>query len=1757
MYFVDSTGHTFFQQSFEYEPIGYEFYQNKYTFWIDNKDHSYCSVNNYYIRPIYILLNEPAVSLEIKIDSQIFNLISSVKFAENFVKENRELNINEEDLVNVLQLDENNNDILAIEVNSSETTSNGSNVVKYMYPFYVIGNCPESGTFFTNVLVHATFETGENDWCPITVGGEFNDQNEILYINGTNMGVNLPPEIIRAVYNASYDNAAFDEDLYNEKLKEYLLEYMSIRGEIGNYKSAINSLKWFGWGNKMTIVSLLKTDNQFMTQFVRDYFDTESDILESFSNFINTTLLSLIVQENMETGRYNPYDLNKDFIGENQPELESLFTKLIPVKYGGVGEETYYYKTYYSFIFSELLFKIAALKYYYQKYFLPVHLSIHNASIHHKVYANDLKMLNTSNVFITEPIVKMGIWKDPFVEFPKDNEIWLTEQIHLVDELYNEWDVSVKEINDPENNKNYYYIHDTCGNIPIKFINYENENQMHVHMILEKLTGEGDNILYINKPINLLYDTLHIIDITNNEMDLDDMFISYSRDNGKTYSTYFHGIDTVKNILHNYDRKEIDVLYDEDGHYVNINDDKIYLTDSVQQRTYVDDYGLSYFVDIPTIEQCNVDLFNNIGSCYVTYYNNVLLRLRIENDRINSCTISNKTEQNITDDIKIMYSPSSEIFFEDDFIFNPSAAENYLSFVLYPKMFNNVSSDIIYNRYGSNLTNNRIDITYFINNRFRMRLLVNDRWHEYEFVVRIPDLQIEFGTLAYKYFNDELKFSTSFNQLNELTENTLQFNSYMHEPRLTRVNHINFLEDFLKYLKISSARYIDGNMIPTNAFYYYIDVNFKDGDDNYSQRIYITDDDYQNDIIIPRAYFDYDMIFYMFLDKKMMYIFGDSGVNNIFDILSVDSSALIFDEDNDSSEQDSSELYIDTNNYKKFIYNKDHNAYEIETSEGTVQFSIHESLRNDFNSFTSKYIETHNITNNYKYLNQIHVYDLYRLNEHEGINIITLQNNIDLLYHGIRFTHKSFLNGNLIHISGNVNNLITNSNVRSGKYADNKTFESSLDPTDEFTIYDSYINTYDDLVIYTAYEGDWLYPVANEEITPNGFVYYESVDKDGISTGEYTTNSLNIVEDAVQVTINGKDYKDFSTLNEFNEWLMNGEEISVDDNKYNIVYDADNVNAIYINRYNNDSDITLLYYTAELVKKIRWDHDSDGDVINPTYNEFCEADGPKADIVNNQDMSDKTYDYFIRIRLFARAHKVMNNIQRIYEGTPSTDEDGKYYITLNNNKIYLLPFYVEYDGNHDMLYNVKSLVQQPGIDWIDINDIDNTIYSMNSDTDVIEYINVEDSSFDINDYDDSDIESLLKHRKILILNVTSRVIEAIHGYENTLVFHDYILNLNNNNDEIKTVDLNFKIDSNIIDGDKDLVNVLTVVRCKRMITDENSNISYDYVYFDDMMSIKAILNYNDSTCNVSCGNIYDENGPYIDYVYENENGEQIQSRYVDFTVFFAVVPISNDDDKEFSIDINPKINIVYNDYDILEYPNDSFINVNYDSEDFINYKINDVSYKYGDCRKSKQIIDLYNEFFTKRTTIFNDEYQFTSIDAIDELNIDKNAVEYDMYLMHNTNSWYILYISKDTCNKSLALYDYEPISKEIMFVRNDHQYKLVHNTSVKKFLLNRYMYVSKNGKNYFNTDDIIVGKVLNNERLPIDIFKTNKWEIIPASIGINRDLTTSVSNIDMCIIDAPLYNNEYVKGYYDVTYRYSLDRISTQQYKKYGTIRIG
>ena len=1815
MYFVDSSGHTFFQQSFNYNPVGYEYYKNKYIFWIDNKDHSYCSVNNYYIRPIYILTDRQVSALEIRAGSAMFALLSSRNVVQKF--KDCVISIDESDFKAVLHFDEswtvnenatnddnddnndnnkNVNDIIELPVLS---VSNGeeTKTTKYVYPFYVVTTSSEVGSFMTNILIKASYRnnSGKDDeftsyeYCYITVGAEFNEESEILYINGQNMGVRLPHEILRAVYEGSYINGEFDEELYNEKLKEYLLEYMQIRGEIGNYNSAIQSLKWFGWGDKLELVSLLETDNQFLIQFVRDYFDTSSDILDSFKHFVNSTMLSLIAWENKETGKYNDYDLNKDFIGENQPELENLFDKQIAVKYGGVGEETYYYRSYYNFVIGELLYKLSALRYYYEHFFLPVHLSIHNASLHHKVYANDIKMICSASEHITEPIVKMGIWTDPYVEFPMNNEIWLTEQVHYVDELFNEW--KFDDIDAYSKNREIYYIHDTCANIPIKFINYTtdengniiyNDEALHVHLLLEKITSEDDNILYVNTPVNLYNDILHIYDITDHEIDLNDTRISYSNDGGRTYSTYFYGINSLKEILINDKTSTVELSKSDDDYVILYNGELITIKDEPQYIHIKDDNGkLIRVTYIPGLNEIHEDVLGAGAECNIVEFDTILLRVRIPNDRISKCIIEtiiktddkqNSITSDITSDITIRYSPSSDVFYESDFTFN-SAHDEYNDLVIYPKMFNNVYTDSATNVHGKKLTNKNIDITYFINSKFRLRMLVNNTWHTYEFTVRMPDINIDFGRLIYKYYDDEFKYSTRFNQLNKLTPDTLGFNAFMHEPQLTRVNDINFLENFLRYINISTARYIDGSIIPTNEFCQYIDVTITDDytGETHSQRIYINNENIGQDLVVPRKYFNYDILFYLFLDPNMLYIFAETGNNNTYEVLGTNTETFIYETNNPAQSDDVDEYvpYNDSNNYKVFKYNPVTNKYEVSVStavspSGILEFPVKESLRSDSSSLSQQYIETHAITNKYKYLNQIHVYNLYRLNDHTGDNILFLQNNIDMMYHGIRFTHDNFLSGNLIHISGNTNNLILNSDVRA---TDSKSFESSLNRVDDSTIYDSYVNTFDDLTIYSAYEGDWIQTLNSGDddvIMPSGYVYYEQVN-DGKPIGIYTTSSISIIGNEKQfayVVTNGEqeysyEHIDVKTFDELNNILTSEDskitKINTDTSTEETpVYAIKNKEgSLYIERDNINSPNTPVMYKVEIVKKLR--NSDEGIVINPTHSEYYNKISKY--FKGDPSVNDNEDTYEMRIRFFSKVNKVVNNIQHIYTGNAEYN-NGVYTTTINNRHVVLTPFYSGFDKSYDKLFNHHTLINQPGFDWIDINDLDDTIQNINY-NDENDYINILDIT-DVHNNDeyknDDDIAHILSYRKLMILNVTTRLINSVKNYEHTNIFEDYSDKYRNDHSN-DNINITFKINSNQNDSDDNDVNIKTILRAKYS---ENGKDHYEY--YDDIFSINGILKSKtdasgNDICYIDCEL---GNEPFINHrLIDDETNETIIRKYDEFIVFFVIVPNEINNNKEFEIDINPDIRLVYKDYDMLEYPSDSFKNYNYEGDEFVDYVINDTTYKYGDCRDSEQVIKLYNEFFKERTILKLDEYNINSIDAVDELSIDKNLVEYDMYLMHDIKNWYIVYISKDTCDKSMVLYDYVADDDIVFVSETGQQYKLMRTASVKKFLINRYIYSSKNGKYHFNTDDIIVGKVLNNERLPIDIFKSSKWELTPVSFAVDKNAHTSTSNIDMCIFDVPMYNDEYVKGYYDVTYRYSLDRNSTQQYKKYGTILIG
>jgi len=348
--------------------------------------------------------------------------------------------------------------------------------------FYVVIKSNEPGIWSNNILINV-----DDFWTPITVKAEVIDEQEELIINGQNMGVSLPKEIIQAIYSSNYNIDIADEQIYYQKLKEYLINFMKIKGELGNYRSIINSLKWFEWGDKLTISKLFKNDNRIQRQYVKDFFDILNDKLYSYQLFNETSLLSLDFKltETLDNEKQN---LNEFFWGEGNPKVINKFYELNENRYD--EEEDIFYKGYFNFTFNDLGLKLAALKYYYEKYFLPLHVKIHNAYLSHQVFSNNIKLINKVSHGITAtPIYISNNFTDENNIFTEDvifnennyNIIYFNRYYKKnVDEDYSDSNRLFIDTNFNEfshytteyvtNDENIYYeINDTCIRIPITF----------------------------------------------------------------------------------------------------------------------------------------------------------------------------------------------------------------------------------------------------------------------------------------------------------------------------------------------------------------------------------------------------------------------------------------------------------------------------------------------------------------------------------------------------------------------------------------------------------------------------------------------------------------------------------------------------------------------------------------------------------------------------------------------------------------------------------------------------------------------------------------------------------------------------------------------------------------------------------------------------------------------------------------------------------------------------------------------------------------------------------------------------------------------------------------------------------------------------------------------------------------------------------------------------------------------------------------
>ena len=223
MEFVDNTGHIFSLPSYKELPIGYEYDEYSYVSWIDANNTSKLSVNNFYSKPIYALyelnnnfnIDELDSILDIEIyfkESNVFKLISSKELQDAISNENFNLtdyvNLNmfeklTDDIdseyietFNFIKTKLSNNDLYCIKTDETkyadENDAIGTTINYLIIPIYPIAMSREAGTWITNLMIHVHNNSNNTDeWCYISVGAEFVNEYEELFINGKNMGIEL------------------------------------------------------------------------------------------------------------------------------------------------------------------------------------------------------------------------------------------------------------------------------------------------------------------------------------------------------------------------------------------------------------------------------------------------------------------------------------------------------------------------------------------------------------------------------------------------------------------------------------------------------------------------------------------------------------------------------------------------------------------------------------------------------------------------------------------------------------------------------------------------------------------------------------------------------------------------------------------------------------------------------------------------------------------------------------------------------------------------------------------------------------------------------------------------------------------------------------------------------------------------------------------------------------------------------------------------------------------------------------------------------------------------------------------------------------------------------------------------------------------------------------------------------------------------------------------------------------------------------
>lgn len=205
-------------------------------------------------------------------------------------------------------------------------------------------------------------DTGKSDLdLKMKICANFYNQREELETLLQNQGVTLPKDIIKAFYDTDVNEAHVDWVVLNRKYKELLLNIVDIIHKKGSYKSIIDSINWFEYGDSIKIHEYWMKDGVKRQKELNLLYDEIAERL--ISHYTKSTYISLSLSLNEETGE----------IVNGTPILRECDHK---------------------WNIEDLQIKMLYLGVFFSSFFLPIHLDLLYSCVERKIYSSNIPSLH-------------------------------------------------------------------------------------------------------------------------------------------------------------------------------------------------------------------------------------------------------------------------------------------------------------------------------------------------------------------------------------------------------------------------------------------------------------------------------------------------------------------------------------------------------------------------------------------------------------------------------------------------------------------------------------------------------------------------------------------------------------------------------------------------------------------------------------------------------------------------------------------------------------------------------------------------------------------------------------------------------------------------------------------------------------------------------------------------------------------------------------------------------------------------------------------------------------------------------------------------------------------------------------------------------------------------------------------------------------------------------------------------------------------